>query len=384
MPDGMLQKYPTSRTLQFLSLAAFSRSLNPGARIVIEQVFIQQPVEASMIQCLRFVFIGLFGLAIVGSSSPPASGQSCQTSADIDDAPRAAITAAGQRYFDMAVKADAGSLRQNAVPALATDFSGVESAVKERQQDLAGAQATPKIFLLEVAGTEPMPHAEFLCGVFGKNGQTANSAAFYLDNLMPAKYAVVLFDAATPHARTNVSFILQQDGTDWKLAGFYVKPAQLAGHDSDWFSARAREYKSKGQVHNAWLYALEARNLLAPVPFMSTQATDKRDADAQSLEPTDVPANGKTVDLVAGTTTYKLTALFPATVGNDLDLIVKFQATNGDVADTNKAYAANVAVMKALVAKYPELREAFAGAVARAVDPSGHDYGTLLAMKDIR
>jgi len=41
-------------------------------------------------------------------------------------------------------------------------------------------------------------------------------------------------------------------------------------------------------------------------------------------------------------------------------------------------------VIKALVAKYPELRDAFAGVVARAVDPSGRDYGTLLPMKDIK
>jgi hypothetical protein len=34
--------------------------------------------------------------------------------------------------------------------------------------------------------------------------------------------------------------------------------------------------------------------------------------------------------------------------------------------------------------KYPEVREAFAAVVARAVDPNGHDYGTLLAMKDIK
>jgi len=40
--------------------------------------------------------------------------------------------------------------------------------------------------------------------------------------------------------------------------------------------------------------------------------------------------------------------------------------------------------MKALVAKYPEVRDAFAAVVARAVDPAGRDYGTLLAMKDIK
>jgi len=30
------------------------------------------------------------------------------------------------------------------------------------------------------------------------------------------------------------------------------------------------------------------------------------------------------------------------------------------------------------------VKDAFAGIVARAVDPSGRDYGTMLAMKDIK
>jgi len=41
-------------------------------------------------------------------------------------------------------------------------------------------------------------------------------------------------------------------------------------------------------------------------------------------------------------------------------------------------------VIKALVAKYPELREAFYAVVARAVDENGHDYGSLVPMKDIK
>ena len=43
-----------------------------------------------------------------------------------------------------------------------------------------------------------------------------------------------------------------------------------------------------------------------------------------------------------------------------------------------------MAVIKALVGKYPELREAFAGVVARGVAPSGQDYGSMLPMKDIK
>jgi hypothetical protein len=48
------------------------------------------------------------------------------------------------------------------------------------------------------------------------------------------------------------------------------------------------------------------------------------------------------------------------------------------------AYQENVNVMKALVAKFPEVRDAFSAVVARAVDTTGRDYGTLLAMKDIK
>jgi hypothetical protein len=323
------------------------------------------------------------GVAILVGSTCIARGQSCQTAGELDEATRSTITAAGQRYFDMTAKGDVASLRQNSVSSLAADFGGIEGTVKDRQQSLQGANATVKsAFLLGLEGKDPVPHEEFLCGVFGKNGQTPGSAAFAFDNLAPGKYAVVLLDASSPSARTNFSVILQQIGTDWKLAGLYVRAAQVAGHDGDWFAARAREYKTKGQLHNAWLFYLQARSLISPLPFMSTQATDRLYDEFSSVQPADVPGNGKMADLTAGTVTYKLTELFPAPVGNDLDLIVKYQAA--DVSNTNQAYQNNVAVIKALVAKYPEVRDAFAAVVARAVDPSGRDFGTLLAMKEVK
>ena len=320
-------------------------------------------------------------LSILVFSPQNARAQACQSASDLDEGVRTKLTTAGQRYLDMIVKGDVASLRQNAMPSLASDFAGIEGTVKDHQQDLAGAQGTVKsTFLLD--GTTPVPHAEFYCGVFGKSGQTANSAVFYLDNLPAGKYGVVLMDATSTKGRCMVSLILQQDGTDWKLGGLYIKAAQVAGHDSDWFLARAREYKAKGQAHNAFFFYSEARSLISPLNFMSTLATDKLYDESQSAQPPDLPANGKTVDLAAGTATYKITAVFPEIVGSDLDLIVKYQAA--DVSNTNAAYASNIAVIKALVTKYPEVRDAFAAVVARAVDPSGRDYGTLLAMKDIK
>ncbi len=325
--------------------------------------------------------IVLFALAVVLPLR--ADGQSCQTTTELDDATRSTITAAGRRYFDLAAKGDVTSLRQNAIPSLAAAFDRAEGVIKAHQPDFAGAQANVKsIFLLEAEGTAPLPRAEFYCGIFGKNGQTSGSAVFELENLPPGKYAVALLDVTSPKARTSFSVILQQAGSDWKLGDLYIEPAAVGGHDSDWFAARAREYKAKRQMHNAWLFMVEARVLISPMPIMSTLATDKLYDESQSMLPADFPFAGKAVDLAAGASTCKLTAIFLQSVGDDLDLIVKYQAA--DISNTNHVYQINVAVIKALVAKYPELRDGFAGVVARAVDPSGRDFGTLLAMKDIR
>lgn len=328
----------------------------------------------------RVLSIFLLALAF---SALSLRAQSCKTSSELDAAPRAAIAIAGQHYFDLAAKADVASLRQIATPSLASDFSGIETTIKDHQQDFVGVQAIVKsVFLLEAEGTAAVPRAEFYCGVFGKNGQTSGSAIFALDNLAPGKYAVVLLDVPSPRGRIMFSEILQQAGSEWKLGGLYVKAAQVAGHDSDWFVSRAREYKTKGQLHNAWFYYQEASYLISALPFMATAVTDRLSDELQNRRPADLPADGKTADLAAAPAPYKLTTIFPAGVGNDLDLIVKYQAA--DISNTNLAYQNNIAVIKALVAKYPEVRDAFAGVVARAVDPSGRDYGTLLAMKDVK
>jgi hypothetical protein len=325
----------------------------------------------------------LLWLVLALSLSLTAAAQTCVTSSDMDEATRAAITSAAQRDFDLAAKGDTASLRQNSIPSLASNFSAIENTVKDHQPSLAGAQATvSSVFLLEADGAAPLPHAEFYCGIFGKNGQTPGSAIFDLNNLPPGKYGVALLEASSPKGKTDFSLILQQEGTEWKVGGLYVKEAQLSGHDAEWFATQARAYKAKGQLHNAWLYYLQARSLAAPVPFIDTLALDRLYSDFQNDKPADFPGDGKASDLNGTATTYKLIALYPQAVGNDLDVIVKYQFA--DATNANEAYASNVAVMKALLAKYPELREAFAAVVARAVDSSNRDYGTLLAMKEIK
>ena len=338
-----------------------------------------EPTLPNRRTCRRWLWLLLLGPSL-GTS---ARAQTCQSAADMDVSVRTALETGAKRYFEMSARGDAAALKQSSIAAVASSFTGIEAAVKENQAALAGAKATVRPpFLLAADGPEPLARAEFLCGVFGKSGQTKDSAVFVLPNLPPGKYGVTILDVNGGQAAMTLTLVLQQAGTDWKLAGFFPRSSQAAGHDAAWFTQHARDFKAKAQNHNAWLYYREAIALSAPVDFVSTLATDQLYDEAQAAQPSDVPASGNAVDISASGKIYHLIDIFPLGVGNDLDLVVKYQAA--DVSNTARTFQENTAVIKAVVAKFPEFREAFTGVVARAVEPSGHDYGSLMAMKDVK
>lgn len=332
---------------------------------------------------LYFSFALLLTLAVLGLNLP-AAAQTCFTSDDMDAATRTALQSAASRYFQMVQQGDIGSLKQNSIPSVAGNFSGIENTIKENQANLTGAQAAPRTpFLLKAEGTAPLAKAEFLCGLFDANGQTKNSAEFVIPNLPPGSYGIEVLDIKGGKSTYTLALVLQQVGTDWKIGGFFLRTAEIGGHDGAWFLEQARAYKSKGQIHNAWLYFIQGRDLSMAVPFMYTQATDKLYDEIQSVKPSDFPVDGKTTDLPAANgKTYKLIDLFPLVVGSDLDVVVKYQTP--DVSNSGQTFQENMAVMRALVAKFPELHDAFQGVVCRAVEPSGKDYGSLMQMKDIK
>jgi hypothetical protein len=328
----------------------------------------------------------LIGVAVavllLGAGAVSAFAESCSNAHDMDAATRSSMERAALQMFDSLVRGDTAAMRQSSIAPLAGNFGGVESAINANKAAMAGAQATVRAtYLLEAGGTATLDRAEFLCGVWG----TPQFVSFSIPNLPPGRYGLVIQDVKTATEPYLVTFILQQDQPSgaWKLAGFPPpKQARIQGHDAPWFFVRAREYKAKGQIHNAWFFYQQARNLVMPVDFISTMPVQRLEHEAQQSVPPDLPINGP-VDLAAQNgKSYKLTEVFPVVVDNSLNLVVKYSVP--DVSDTARAFQDNMAVIKAMVTKYPELREPFGGVVARAVAPSGQDYGTLLPMKDIK
>ena len=320
----------------------------------------------------------LCALALLTLPAIAQNSGACTNASDMDQATRSAVDNAAMQIFRQAQTGDYAGLRANSIPAVSSNFGGIESAVGENQANFKGAQASVRsVYLLDANNTSGSGRTEFYCGVFN----SPDRVGFGINNLPRGAYAIVIMDVKGGKSPITLSTILQNSG-GWRLAGFYARATQLAGHDGEWYLQQARAYKSKGQNHNAFFYYLEAWELLAPVNFMSTMKLDTISDELNAVRPPDLPAPGKPADLLANGKTYHITQLFPTPVGDALDIVVKYQVTS--IADQTAAYQDNVNVMKGLVSKYPELRDAFAALVARAVEPGGSDYGTLLAMKDVK
>lgn len=306
-----------------------------------------------------------------------AAPTSCSTAGDLDPAVRESIERTAQRFADQAVRGDTSALRQDSTASLAASFSAIEALVQDYKPNLAGGTAkTRSLFLLEARGAQPLESAGFFCGLMN----SPDATAFNLTNLAPGRYAIVIEDVTAAKMPFLLTQILRDEG-GWKLAGFYLKPKQLAGHDAAWFLQQARDFKARAETRNAWFYYLAAWDMTAPVDFMSTRELDRLVDEMAAVRPNDLPFSGP-VDLAGSGKTYKVIYVSMVPVENDLYLLVRYQSA--DVSNSQQAYADNMNVIKAVTTQYPEYRKAFAGVVARATEPSGRDYGSMLAMKDVK
>lgn len=330
-----------------------------------------------VIRC--FPLAAILALALV-MPAWRAQAQNCLSESDLDPATKSALETAAKSYFDMAARADYAGLRDNAIASLASNFGGVEAAVTEHKPDFSGARATTaSLYVLDASGNAPQPRAEFFCGIYN----SPDRVSFIIPNLPPGRYAVVTENVSGGKTPVTLTLVLQQDRGAWKLAGYTVRPTQIGGHDVQWFLTQARASKARGANTLAYLYYVQAWNLAAPVSFAYTAQRDKIADEMQPARPADWPSAEKPIALSAGGKTYRVTQMYSEPLGDDLDLFVEYTAVS-NVSDTTAAFQDNMAVIRGIVARYPELRQAFAGVMARAVDGSGRDYRSLLAMKDVK
>jgi hypothetical protein len=324
--------------------------------------------------------VGLGLAAVVVCLAAAGRAQECFSGSEIDSETARALESAARQYYAMSAQGDVAGLRSNAVPEVAANFAGIERAVVSHKVYFAQGPATEtRIFLLDASNSKSTwQRADFYCGIYN----SPNRVGISIPNLPPGRYALTIAKVAGKEPATLTLVLAEAGRNSWKLAGYYARANTLGGHDGQWFASKAREYKEKGELHNAWFYYLTAWDLMAPVDFVSTPALDKLSDALQATRPPDLPSSDSPMQLVAGGKTFKVTDLSAVPVGTDLYVRVQYDSAGAGTPAI--ASQDNASVIKALLTKYPEMREAFGGVAARATDGSGHEYVTLTAMKDIQ
>ncbi len=325
-----------------------------------------------LLTCFVIILLGMF---------LDAKAETCATSTEMDAAVKSALQSAAQQDFGYIAQGNSQALLLNSIAEISSNPQGLDNLLRQHKVNLAGAtSSTRNVYLLDTGGTATLDSAEFFCGVFN----SPNKVGFTLQNLPAGKYGLVILDAQSSKAPYFFSFLLRQEGQVWKVAGLFPRPRQIAGHDGPWYWQKARNFKAKGERHNAWFYYLASRELAAPLPFMGTSKLDSFYDEVQQSQPSDLPEQKPVPVTGANGKTYQVTSLFviPDDKGQGLDLVMKYQTP--DISDSGKTFLENKEAMKALLLKYPEFREPYGNLVARAVAPSGQDFGSQLPIKDIK
>jgi hypothetical protein len=304
--------------------------------------------------------------------------QGCQTRDDIPADARSSMENAAKQVFEKAAAGDVNGLQANAIPSLQSNFSGIAGAISDNKPAFAGAHPELRTSFLLDTGSTPSEDGRFYCGVFGANGLGANSAEFDLPGLPAGKYGIVIQDFIGSKGPYSLTAIFQNTN-GWKLAGFYVRPESAVGHDGIWYLQRAREYKSKGQSHNAWFYYVTSWDLLAPVTFMDSKLLSMITRESTGIQPKDVPAGGNPVDYTANGKTYKITDISVLPNEKTLDLSIKYSVPS--TADVNGTQAEARGLANAYVAQYPELKDSFNNVWVHALDSHGGDVVGLINLK---
>lgn len=327
---------------------------------------------------MRFLRLRIFSVLLVITASISAWPQTCQIRDDIPEQTRTAIENAAQQTVQQAIRGDVNSISATIAPSQQSNANGIVAGVSDNKAALEGSRRQLRTTFLLDTGPNPSPDGHFYCGVFGATGMSANGAEFDVPGLAVGKYGIVINDLIGDKGPYSVTTIFQ-DVNGWKLAGLYIYAESAGGHDGIWYLKQARDYKSKGQNHNAWFYYSESWELLKPLTFMGTTLLGNIIKESNGILPKDVAAGGKAISYSVNGKSYNITDMTVYSTDKSLDLSIKYSVpSTADFAGT-AADARNLAT--AYVSQYPELKDAFNNVWAHAIDPNGGDVPGVVTLK---
>jgi hypothetical protein len=302
---------------------------------------------------------------------------SCTTQAQMAEADRATLVQAAKTLAAAVQSGNAAAVQALTIPKVKAQFDSIASTIEQTAPLLAGASVTiDALYGLDASDLKSsVEDTQFFCGVPG----SPLHVDFTIPQLPQGKYALVVVHATGVRQPQQMAFLLQKNG-DWQMAGFFVKPLLIAGHDSLWYWTRARAFDQKNQKWNAYFYYTTAAYLASPVDFLTSTNLEKLIQETGNARPEGLPGAQPMV-VAEGNQTYSINDLHTDGSLGGLDLVIRYAAPS--VGDPVATRARNLEVMKATLAAHPELREGFHGLWVFAEAPPERPFGNELAMSDI-
>jgi hypothetical protein len=301
-------------------------------------------------------FLLLCVLAVFGAYS--AFAASCATQSQMTSTQRDALANMARAIATQMQNGDVQSLKANAIPEVAADFSGIAASVENLKPLLQNATLTVNnVFFLD-ASTQPSgaQRTDFYCG------QPVVSINFV--NLPTGTYALTILHATGVSQPQQISLILSKTtGDKWMLAGLFSKPMILVGHDGLWYWTSARKFAQANMNWDAWLYYRLANDLLNPLDILSSPNLEKLQAESEKVKPANLPGPSP-MSVTSHGQTYAVTGIGTTTTFGTLDLDLHYTPDSTQVPqlrDPPTARKQVVDLMSALLVEHPELQQAFHG-----------------------
>jgi hypothetical protein len=302
---------------------------------------------------------------------------SCTTQGQMTEAERATMVQAARTLATAVQNGNVAAAQALTIPKVRAQFDGIANTIQQTAPLLTGATVTiDALYGLDASDLkESGDDTQFFCGV---PGSTAH-VEITIPQLPKGNYALTLVHATGVKQPQQMAFLFQKNG-DWELAGFFVKPMLVAGHDSIWYWTKGRAFAKQGQKWNAYFYYEIAAYLATPADFLSSPNLEKLLQELAASRPPGLPGEQPMV-VTANNKSYSINDLHTDSSLGGLDLVMRYVAT--DTSDPVAARAANLEVMKAILEAHPELREGFHGLWVFAEAPNQRPYGNELAMSEI-
>ncbi|MGC2636784.1 MAG: hypothetical protein WA294_06375 [Acidobacteriaceae bacterium] len=293
---------------------------------------------------------------------PGAFGEPCTTQGQMTESQRSDFSRVARMLVSDVQNGDLQGLRNDTLPAVAADFSGIANSANALKPLIQQAGLTvDALFSFEAAAASAGSQGvQFFCTPSG----SSMTVVLNFSGLPAGKYVLAIVHATGVPKPQQISLILAQ-GTDgqWKLAGIFSKPMMLAGQNGVWYWSRARQFAQRREDWAAYFYYQIATFLVEPDDFVSSPNVDKLRREASQIHPQNLPGD-QPVTIYANGMPFQVTHVDTSADLGPLDFVIHYNPNPTQAAELRNPVQARqqvLALMTGMLTTHPGLREAFHG-----------------------